>query len=171
MRYLYCHIILWIKKYILRNAKFCFSSKVEGECFFSGNFDIGSNCRFINAKVSGNVIIDDFVSVADNTLLKGSYDKQIQIGFGSIIGPNCLISTDYHYRHDGVINDSLLNRMLPHDHASNKREINKSIYIGKHVWIGCNVYIKPGVVINDYATIGANSVVTRDVLEKEIYIK
>jgi len=33
------------------------------------------------------------------------------------------------------------------------------------------VYIKPGVVINDYATIGANSVVTRDVLEKEIYIK
>jgi len=171
MYYFYSHIILLIKKYILRNAKFCFSSKIEGICFFSGNFNIGSNCRFINARVSGAVIIDDFVSVADNTLLKGSYDKSVKIGYGSIIGPNCLISTDYHYRYDGVVNDSLLKKMLPHNHMSNKKEINKSIHIGKHVWIGCNVYIKPGVVINDYATIGANSVVTRDVVEKEIYIK
>lgn len=37
------------------------------------------------------------------------------------------------------------------------------VIIGKHVHIGENVCIMPGVTIGDYSVIGANSVVTRDI--------
>lgn len=39
----------------------------------------------------------------------------------------------------------------------------KPIEIGKHVWIGANVTILPGITIGDYAVIGANAVVTSDI--------
>ena len=42
------------------------------------------------------------------------------------------------------------------------------ILIGDYVWIGDKVFIKCGVTIGDYAVIGANSVVSRDVLPFEI---
>lgn len=37
------------------------------------------------------------------------------------------------------------------------------VTIGNSVWIGCNVSILPGVTIGDNCTIGAGSVVTRDI--------
>lgn len=42
------------------------------------------------------------------------------------------------------------------------------IVIGDYVWIGDKVFIKYGVTIGDYAVIGANSVVSRDVEPFEI---
>ncbi len=41
--------------------------------------------------------------------------------------------------------------------------IAKSIFIGKHVWIGANSTILPGVHIGEGAIIGAGAVVTKDI--------
>lgn len=135
----------------------------------SGNITVGSNSKLLNCKISGPVCLADYVSVADNTLIKGKYDREVKIGFGTIIGPNCIISCDYHFRHENIVNDLLLVDLIPETFHSMKKDVCKKITIGKHVWIGCNVYIRPGVIIGDFATIGANSVVTRDVREHEIY--
>ena len=167
MHFIYSYTVLLIKKFVLKNCEFDFSSKIEGRCSFSGRFAIGKRCRFIGSSIAGRVYISDYVSVADNTLIKSVFDTYVSIGYGTIIGPNSLISTDYHYRCDGVVNDAILRRNS--DHFSRKKEICKNIQIGQHVWIGCNVYIRPGVTIGDYATIGANSVVTRNVKEGEIF--
>lgn len=42
------------------------------------------------------------------------------------------------------------------------------IHIGKHVWIGANAMILPGVTIGDGAVIAAGAVVTKDVPENTI---
>ena len=39
----------------------------------------------------------------------------------------------------------------------------RPILIGEHVWLASNVVVCPGVHIGDYAIIGANAVVTKDV--------
>lgn len=41
----------------------------------------------------------------------------------------------------------------------------KPIYIGSECWIAADVYIGPGIVINDGAVIGARSVVTKNIPE------
>lgn len=41
--------------------------------------------------------------------------------------------------------------------------LEKDIIIGNYVWIGDNVFIREGIKIDDYAIIGANSVVTKNV--------
>ena len=42
-------------------------------------------------------------------------------------------------------------------------ELAKPIKIGNHVWLGGGVIVCPGVTIGDNTTIGAGSVVTRDI--------
>lgn len=46
---------------------------------------------------------------------------------------------------------------------SSGRELGRPITIGRHVWIGGGSIICPGVSIGDNTTIGAGSVVTRDI--------
>lgn len=135
----------------------------------SGHITVGSNSKLLNCKISGPVFISDYVSIADNTLIKGKYDREVKIGFGTIIGPNCIISCDYHFRHENVVNDLLLFNSLPETYHLKKKSVCKDIIIGNHVWIGCNVYIRPGVIIGDFATIGANSVVTKNVNDYEVF--
>ncbi len=48
-----------------------------------------------------------------------------------------------------------------HDFIDRKKYVTESVKIGKNCWIGGNVTILPGVVLGDYVTVGANSVVTK----------
>ena len=71
----------------------------------------------------------------------------ITIGDCSLIGHNVVLAT---------INHDLL--------PCNKRKNHyKPVKIGKHVWIGSNSTVLPGVTVGDWAVIGAGSVVTKDV--------
>ncbi len=45
---------------------------------------------------------------------------------------------------------------------------SKGIYIGKDVWLGADVGVLDGVTIGDYAVVGMNSIVSRDVAEYAI---
>ncbi len=42
-------------------------------------------------------------------------------------------------------------------------QFNKSVRIGDGVWLGANVIVLPGVTIGENTTIGAGSIVTRDI--------
>lgn len=71
----------------------------------------------------------------------------IDIGAGSLIGHNAVITT---LNHD----------MVP----SRRADLHPArVVIGQGVWFGANVTVLPGVTIGDGAVIGAGAVVTRDV--------
>lgn len=74
---------------------------------------------------------------------------QVVIGDNVFIGPNVGIYTSSH-----PLEVELRNKGL---------ETAKKIVIGNNVWIGGNVVILPGVTIGDNVTIGAGSVVTKDI--------
>lgn len=71
----------------------------------------------------------------------------ITIGNGALIGHNVVLATLNH-------------EMDP----SHRKDMHASpIVIGKHVWIGANATVCPGVSIGDGAVVAAGAVVTRDV--------
>lgn len=71
----------------------------------------------------------------------------ITIGDGALIGHNVVLAT---------INHDL-------NPAKNRRNHFAPIVIGKHVWIGSNATVLPGVTVGDWAVIAAGAVVTKDV--------
>jgi maltose O-acetyltransferase len=73
----------------------------------------------------------------------------VSIGAGTQIGPAVQIYTADHPRDPEV--------------RRSGAEFGRPISIGRNVWIGGGAIILPGVTVGDDATIGAGSVVTRDV--------
>ena len=76
----------------------------------------------------------------------------IDIGDGALIGHNVVLATLNHAK-------------SPRDRGS---MIPAPIHIGKHVWIGANATVLPGVTIGDGAIVAAGAVVARDVPENTI---
>lgn len=76
----------------------------------------------------------------------------IFIGDGALIGHNVVLAT------------------LNHAMSPNRRStmIPAPIHIGKHVWIGSNATVLPGVTIGDGGIVAAGAVVTKDVPENTI---
>ncbi|CAF0903130.1 unnamed protein product [Brachionus calyciflorus] len=75
-------------------------------------------------------------------------ENEIKIGKGTFLAPNVQIYTAGHSV------DPILRR---------GDEFCKPIKIGRDCWIGGNVIILPGITIGDGVTIGAGSVVTKDI--------
>ena len=71
----------------------------------------------------------------------------IVIGDGSLIGHNVVLAT---INHD----------LSP---ANDRKNHYAPITIGKHVWIGSNATVLPGVTIGDWAVVAAGAVVTKDI--------
>lgn len=76
----------------------------------------------------------------------------IYIGDGTLIGHNVVLATLNHAK-------------SPNDRGT---MVPAPIHIGKHVWIGSNATVLPGVTIGDGAIVAAGAVVTRDVPENTI---
>lgn len=76
----------------------------------------------------------------------------IYIGDGALIGHNVVLATLNHAK-------------SPKDRGT---MIPAPIHIGKHVWIGSNSTILPGVTIGDGAIVAAEAVVSKDVPENAI---
>ena len=75
----------------------------------------------------------------------------ITVGPRTLIGPNCCFYAGTHPLDPSVRN------------GTRGPETGKEIRIGSDCWLGGNVIILPGVTIGNGATVGAGSVVTRDV--------
>jgi acetyltransferase-like isoleucine patch superfamily enzyme len=80
---------------------------------------------------------------------------KIIIGDDTMIAPNVMILTGTH---------------STKNHPMWKETIIRPVTIGKHVWIGANSIILPGVKIADFAVIGAGAVISRHVPERAIVV-
>ena len=74
---------------------------------------------------------------------------KVTFGDNVFIGPNCSFYTAGH-----PINPEIRNQGLEDAHP---------IFVGNNVWFGGSVTVLPGVTIGDNTTIGAGSVVTKDI--------
>jgi acetyltransferase-like isoleucine patch superfamily enzyme len=113
---------------------------ILGTLKINGDFSIGKGCRFdIGSK--GEVIIG-----------KGGYitaNSYFIIMHKLIIGDNCAISWDCQFL-DEDFHEIIYDK---------KRQIDPSIRIGNHVWIGCGVKIYKGSTIPDNCVVASNSVI------------
>ncbi|CAE6438276.1 unnamed protein product [Rhizoctonia solani] len=106
-------------------------------------------CEYgFNVTIEGDVFIGTGCTMLDVC--------PITIGERTLIGPNVQIYTPVH-------------PLKPEERNGLKgEEWAKSIKIGKDCWIGGAVVICPGVMIGDGSTVGAGSVVTKDVEPRSV---
>ena len=94
---------------------------------------------------------DNFYMNYNCVILDGA---KVEFGDNVFIGPNCGFYTAGH-----PIEIDLRNKGL---------EYAKPIKVGDNVWFGGNVVVLPGVTIGNNVTIGAGSVVTKDIPDNSI---
>lgn len=103
---------------------------------------------YLETKESGSIEIGDGVVLSRGVHIVSRVG--VRIGHGTMIGEYTSVRDANHSRDAG----------LP---IRESGHVARPITIGNEVWIGRGVAILPGVDIGDYATVGANAVVTRDV--------
>lgn len=81
----------------------------------------------------------------------------IEIGDNNLFGPNVII-VDHNHKYEN-----------PNTLICKQGFTSSPIKIGSNIWIGGNVTICKGVTIVDGVVVGANSVVTNDLLEPGVY--
>jgi len=125
--------------------------------------------------IGDSVIIDDFVFImgGEKTII-GSY---VHIAsFTSITGGGEFIMEDFSGLSGGVrvytgnedySGASMTNPTVPHPF---RIPLRSSVKIKKHVIIGANTVILPGVVIGEGAAVGANSLITGDCEPWTLYV-
>jgi acetyltransferase-like isoleucine patch superfamily enzyme len=115
---------------------------------------IGAGTRIGDTKI----VCPENVSIGDNTSLGGRVYlyavDNISIGNNCMIGWNVAVTTATHdYAKD------------PMNHV-----VKKPVNIGNNVWLGMNVTVLPGVNIAEGVVVGACSVVTKSIDEKNIVV-
>ena len=82
-------------------------------------------------------------------------DNSITVGKNGLIGPNVQIYTASHplAAHERIVADP----------EERYLTLTKAVHIGDNAWIGGNTLIMPGVTIGNNVTIGAGSLVTKDI--------
>ncbi len=113
--------------------------------------DISYGCTI---EILANAIFETyyFTTNCNTTIIS---KKKIYIGHDVMIGRNVIIyDSDFHniYRENSLINKS------------------EEIKINNHVWIATNSVVLKGVEIGEGAVIGANTIVTNDVNEKNLVL-
>jgi acetyltransferase-like isoleucine patch superfamily enzyme len=115
--------------------------------------------NFKNVILGDVDIVGDYVKIGMGTYMNSgriasSPRAKIDIGKWCAIGFNVNILAISHNPNNptGLIRDI----------------VEKDITIGNGVWIGSNVVILPGIKIGNYSIIGANAVVTKDVLDFQV---
>jgi len=128
-----------------------------------------------NIDFGSNITIDDFVMIYAKKKMKiGNY---VHIAcFSSILGGEEFVMEDF----SGISSGSRIftgtddlkdwgfgSPNIPEKYRNVKRA---PVFIGKFAIMGANTVVLPGVTVGEGATVGANSVITRDLEPWGIYI-
>ncbi|EGQ9595723.1 TPA: acyltransferase [Vibrio alginolyticus] len=128
-----------------------------------GKISIGNNVRIDDfCIVSGNVSLGNNIHLAVYSYITGCDAGVVMEDFsGLAYGVKVFTDSD---DYSGV---SLTNPTVPDDYKPKK--ISKPVLIKKHVIIGANSIVLPGVVLGEGCAIGACSMVTKSTKEWRIY--
>ena len=125
---------------------------IHGNIKFNGKASIGRGSKISAGKNASIEFGNNFNITAASTLI-ASDSKKVTFGNDCLISWDVqIMNTDFH----GVYN------------LENNERINlsKDIIIGNNVWIGCRCLILKGAQIPDNSVIGANSLLSHSVHEK-----
>lgn len=130
-----------------------------GGVTFKGKANIGHGSR-VSINACGNLIVGaDFSISAESHII---CSKEIEFGSNVLISWQCLImDTDFHKIFINPTNDISVSA---HDN------IDQSIYIGDHVWIGCKSTVLKGANVGTDCVIAANSNVVRGIYGKNLIL-
>lgn len=135
----------------------------------NGSYHTPEEIRKIFSELTGKPIHDTFnlfppfytdcgknITIGKNVFFNSGCKFQDQGGItiddGALLGHNVVLATLNHC-------------MIPEQRAN---LIPAPIHIGKHVWIGANAMVLPGVTVGNGAVIAAGAIVTKDVPENVI---
>lgn len=135
----------WLNKWPYINQLRClYWSEMGVEIGYKVKFS--SNIRIIGPK---NLIIGNKTKITNRTVLDAT--GGLQIGDDVLIGFETIILTSQH-------------KFADCEKPINQQGMEeKTVKIGKDVWIGARTIILPGIQIGDHAIIGAGSIVTTNV--------
>lgn len=93
------------------------------------------------------IILHDGVGMSGSSIVAVEH---IEIGENTMLGANTNVyDTDFH-------------PVNPTDRIARKTAEHKAVNIGRQCWLGCNTTVLKGVTIGDRTTVGAMSLVTKD---------
>ena len=144
-------IRLLLSKFLNRLRKYRHRKKVYAA--IRNGLKLGKNVTIMDG-VRFDSPHNSLISIGNNTTIVGKAKVygEVSIGNNVVIASGCTILTQNH-------DISLNHNALPYG----TNYINKKVIIKDNVWVGMNVSITPGVVIEEGAVIGLGSVVTRNV--------
>jgi len=146
----------------------------------NGKFEItdfksaGDNIIFENGVLvfhPENISLGNNIYIGHNTILKGYYKNQMQIGDNTWIGQNCFFHAAGNISIGKAVGIGPFVKILTSVHEDGDIDIPvlyhplsfKSVVIGDGSDLGTGAMIMPGVKIGEGAIIGAGAVVTKDV--------
>lgn len=125
---------------------------------YGKGFTTGHACRFdLPGKNIKTLTIGENCQIGDNVHIVAH--EQVIIGDNCLMASKIFISDTSHGIYSGF------NQSDPKISPSLRELKTKPVIIGDNVWIGENVCILPGVKIGNGCIIGANSVVTKNILD------
>lgn len=135
----------------------------KASIYGANNISIGDNVRIDDFCIlSGNISIGNYVHIAAYCGLFGGEAGIRMDDFSGLSSRNVIYAASDDYSGEFLTNPTVKDEY--------KHVVNKPVRIGRHVVIGTNSTILPGVTIGDGTSIGACSLVTKDCDEWGIYV-
>ena len=132
---------------------------IEGKCEIGENLDTGYFVVLRQCIIGSNVMIWSHTTIDPHAVIK----DRVRIHNHCYVAPYTLIEEDV-FLAPGVV---IANDKYPVRTDPSKWE---PVIIESGAKIGANVTLLPGIVIGEYALIGAGSVVTKNVPAKEVWV-
>jgi len=133
------------------------------------NIDLGRDVEIDPSSTVNNVRIGDNVKIAKRCSVYGGPDNQLEIGANTYIGMNSILNGFAARLKIGCNVSVAQNVNIMVDSGPNGSPAMQKVFplernpvtIGDHVWIGAGSIIMPGVTLEDYCVVAANSYVNR----------
>lgn len=149
------------------------SVRIESPSFISGstisgNTRIAANCKIYKSFLQGNIEMGRFSSIWGPNTYIISHEHKVRIKQFVSIARNVSVQESNHKIHTPSSYNILRNVFGAS--VWSDMDSKGDIIIGNDVWIGAHAVILSGTTIGNGAVIGANTVITKDVLPYAIVV-